>query len=99
MIGLFQVLEVYEGREYQGKRPMIAQVLDQTGAGRKAMFDVTLHEEGWRNVETLKGEVVVLEYTEINGRGANGSYTLRVDGRIAPPSVLEQISKASLAFA
>jgi hypothetical protein len=93
-----KVVDVYKGREYQGNTPDVVQILDQTGLGRKNMIDVTLQPSAVKELKSLVDQDVLLNFTERSGRGANGSYTLRLDGAVAEPSLLDAITQAGLAF-
>ncbi len=86
-----QVVKLYEGREYRGSRPMIAQLLDATGFGRTNLVEVTLDDGAVSEVRKHLGEEVLIDFTEINGRGEKGSYTLRVDGRLAASETVDRL--------
>lgn len=86
-----KLVKVYEGREYKGNRPMVAQILDGNSSGRANIVDVQLEGSG-RDLEAFLDQDVLVEFTEISGRGANGSYTLRVDGRVPGRRTLENLS-------
>lgn len=93
-----KVVDVYKGREYQGNTPDVVQILDLTGVGRKNMIDVTLDPSAVKEVKGLIDQDVLLSFTERSGRSANGAYTLRIDGSVAEPSLLDSITQAGLAF-
>lgn len=86
-----KLLRVYEGREYRGNRPMVAQILDGNTSGRANIVDVQLEGSG-RDLEAFLDQDVLVEFTELSGRAANGSYTLRVDGRLPSRKTLENLS-------
>lgn len=94
-----RILDVYEGTEYRGVKPLIAQILDGTGNGRKAMLDISLLEREVSAVRSLIGQEVLIEFTEISGRSDKGNWTLRVDGALASASTLDQITTAAMAYA
>lgn len=93
-----KVVDVYQGREYQGKVPDVVQILDLTGTGRKSMLDITLHPTAVKEVRALIDHDVLLTFTEINGRGQSGSYTLRVDGSIASSDLVDRLIGAESAL-
>jgi hypothetical protein len=92
-----KLVAVYAGREYQGNVPIIAQVLSGGGNERATLQEITLESKSVRPVTDSLDKPILLEYNEISGTGANNRpYTLRVDGKLATPALLDQITNAAM---
>lgn len=95
MLMLGQVVEVYQGREYNGRVPDVVQILDRTGTGRKVLHDITLAPDAVTAVKGAAGRDVLLDYTELTGTSQNGRWRMMVDGRLADAEIVSRLAKAT----